>query len=333
MAMTPEKNAAGATAVEGRVYRALHGGAAWRRLDDRIAIRVVGDDRVGFLHGMLSNDIREMHPGEAAAALVLTERAHVVADLFVYAEPNDFIFELDRELWPRARAHLERLIVADDVEFEELREWAILDIEGPRALELIARMHPEAAELAPWRFITLGALTIAYLPRYEWPAVTALGHREAIAALVEELEKRAPEAPQADAAAIEILRVERGLARVGVDTGDKTLALEARLERAISLNKGCYVGQETLERATAHGSLKKKLYGLRVSRGRPPAVGARLELGGHEIGTITSAAVSPGQGALGLGIIHHSAWAPGTAVMIKDSAGERPATVSDLPFK
>jgi folate-binding protein YgfZ len=320
-------------AIDLQVYRALHGGAAWRRLDDRIAVRVVGDDRVSFLQGMLSNDIRAMHPGDAAPTLLLTEHAHVIADLFVYTEADAFILETERALWPRARAHLERFLVADDVEFEELANWAMLDIEGPRAAEVAARIHREAEGLAPWRFVPAGNLRIANLPRYDWPAISALGESGAIAALEAALLERALEVPQAGAAAFEGLRIERGIARIGVDTNEKTLALEARLERAISLNKGCYIGQETLERATAHGSLKKKLYGLRLHGGSAPTVGAAVMLAGREVGVVTSAALSPGQGALGLGIIHHGAWTAGTVVVLKDSGGERAAAVSDLPFK
>lgn len=330
MESTLATNETDAALGDGRIYRAVREGAAWHRLEDRILIRVVGDDRVSFLHGMCSNDIRGMHPGQVAPALLLTERAHVVADLFIYAETDAFVFEIERELWPRARAHLERFLVADDVEFEELPDWSILDIEGPRAAEIIGQLLPEAAGLDPWRFVEAATLKIGALPRYDWPAITVLGERVALASLSGTLRGLAPEA---DATVFETLRIERGIARVGTDTSDKTLALEARLERAISLNKGCYIGQETLERATAHGALKKKLYGLRLAAGLPPALGAIVTLSGREIGTITSAVQSPDLGALGLAIIHHSGWIPGAAVVIKDSAGERPAVVSDLPFK
>ena len=64
---------------------------------------------------------------------------------------------------------------------------------------------------------------------------------------------------------LETIRIENGVARVGVDTTDKTIALEARLNRAISFNKGCYLGQETIERATARGGLKKRMFGLKFS--------------------------------------------------------------------
>jgi len=70
--------------------------------------------------------------------------------------------------------------------------------------------------------------------------------------------------------AAEILRVESGAARVGVDTNDKTIALEARMEPAISFSKGCYIGQETIERATARGALKRRLVGLRIDGARVP---------------------------------------------------------------
>ncbi|HTW88817.1 MAG TPA: glycine cleavage T C-terminal barrel domain-containing protein [Candidatus Binataceae bacterium] len=319
-----------AAVVDGRVYRALREGAAWRRLEDRMIIRVVGDDRVSFLHGMCSNDIRGMHHGEIAPALLLTERAHVVADLFIYAESDAFVFEIEQKLWLRAQAHLERFLVADDVEFEELPDWMILDIEGPRAQEIVGQIHPEAAGLEPWRFVDAAPLRFAALPRYDWPAMTVLGDRAAIGSLAGVLSGLAPEA---DAAVFDTLRIQRGIAQVGIDTNDKTLALEARLERAISLSKGCYIGQETLERATAHGALKKKLYGLRLAAGPCPAFGAAVMLSGREIGTVTSAAQSPDLGALGLAIIHHSGWIPGTTVVIKDSTGERPAIVSELPFK
>ncbi len=135
-------------------------------------------------------------------------------------------------------------------------------------------------------------------------------------------------------AALEILRVEQGLARVGVDATEKTIALEARLERGISYNKGCYVGQETVERATARGGVKKRL--VRASnRGRPHAASGsrRAWLEGKEVGHLTSVAASPRLGVVGLGILHHSAWKPGATVVLKDSAGETPAVISDLPFE
>ena len=132
--------------------------------------------------------------------------------------------------------------------------------------------------------------------------------------------------------AAEIVRVESGAARVGVDTNDKTIALEARMEPAISFSKGCYIGQETIERATARGALKRRLMGLKIDGARVPAADARVMLAGKDVGHLTSPLRSPRLGVLGLAVLHHSAWAPGTAVTIDDADGEIAAAVSELPF-
>ena len=104
------------------------------------------------------------------------------------------------------------------------------------------------------------------------------------------------------------------------------------MEPAISFNKGCYIGQETVERATARGALKRRLMGLRIDGARVPAADARVMLAGKEIGHLTSPLRSPRLGVLALAILHHSAWAPGTAVTIHDADGELAAAVSELPF-
>ena len=85
-----------------------------------------GDDRASFLHGMCSNDIKGLKPGDLVAALFLTERAHLIAEANVWATADALLLEMERALWPAVRAHLERFLVADDVELEEngRRRWA-----------------------------------------------------------------------------------------------------------------------------------------------------------------------------------------------------------------
>src|SRR5262249_33961863 len=98
----------------------------------------------------------------------------------------------------------------------------------------------------------------------------------------------------------------------------------------ISFNKGCYLGQETVERATSRGGLKKKLYGLRFAQ--PVASGSELLLDGKEVGRVTSSVVSPRLGAIGLAILHHSAWTPGATLIARTGSGVIEAKVSELPF-
>jgi len=315
-------------------YKALTSAVAVRVLADRIVVRMIGDDRVSFLHGMCSNDIRGLTAGAIIPALFLTEHAHVIADCFVWATADALLLDIDRDAWPRVRAHLERLLVADDVEMEELGELAVIDVEGPNAHEAIRGIAGKAADIIePWRHTGEEDFRIASLPRFGAPAFTILAASRKVADLTVRLCAHDPGAMQIGAEALEVLRIEHGLARIGVDAGDKTIALEARLDRAISFNKGCYLGQETIERATARGALKKRLYGLKIDGPRAPAQGAPVVLDGKEVGRLTSVAISPPFGTIGLSILHHSAWTEGAVVSVRDADGEVRATVSELPFK
>jgi folate-binding protein YgfZ len=319
-------------------YAAIASGAGIATPANRIIVRVSGDDRIPFMHGMCSNDIKGLATGAVSPGLILTEHAHIIADFFVYADADALLLDIDRDLWALARAHLEKFLVADDVEFEELDALGIVDVEGPHAARAVATVVGDAPlSLTPWRHADSADLRIANFPRYGAPSFTIVVERARVSSIIETVRDRATAAgiaaiPQVSAEALEILRVEHGIARVGVDTGDKTIALEARLEPAISYNKGCYLGQETIERATARGGLKKKLYGLRLDGDRLPAAGAKIMLDAREVGRLTSVVASPRFGIIGLSILHHSAWQAGTRVTIAGAVDEFSAVVSDLPF-
>jgi len=317
-----------------------------RLCTERIVIRMSGDDRASFLHGMCSNDIKGLKPGAVIAALFLTERAHLIAEANVWATPDALLLEMERALWPAVRAHLERFLVADDVELEDGGEGdgdkydGVIQIDGPHAAAAVAAVFGKPAALpGAWRFgaAESGAL-VAQVTRWGAPAFTILAAHASAPEFVTRLTaasgaheiRRDVREVSIDAA--EIVRVESGAARVGVDTNDKTIALEARMEPAISFGKGCYIGQETVERATARGALKRRLMGLKIDGTRIPAVDARVTLAGKEVGRLTSPLRSPRLGVLALAVLHHSAWAAGTAVTIHDADGELAATVSELPF-
>jgi folate-binding protein YgfZ len=312
---------------------ALTAGAGICRRDDRILVRVVGDDRVVFFHGMCSNDIKALKPGMATYALILTDHAHLVADLYVLADENDLYLETDRASWPRTREHLEKFLVADDVEMEALEDSSVIDVAGPKAATVVGSVFPLAADLAPWRFVHQQDRLAANLPRIGLTAFTVVVPTIQVDGLLHTMMAADPASREVSVDALEILRVEQGFARVGLDTSDRTLALEARLERGISFNKGCYIGQETVERATARGGVKKRLFGLRIADGHGPNPGSIAWLEGKEVGHVTSIAKSPRLGTVGLGILNQNAWKPGATVMLKDSAGETPAVISDLPFE
>jgi folate-binding protein YgfZ len=318
-------------------YQAIKAGAAYTSLDDRLLVRLSGDDRITFLHGMCTADIKGMIPGQIAPALFVTERAHILCDFFVYALTTELMLEIDRAAWPAIRAHLEKFLVADDVEIAEQESLTVIDCEGPAsAAALVAAGQTNEILLAtapqPWRLAPSGGL--AHLPRFGADAYTILTNKAGASDLEARLDAAGFTA--ADAAAREIVRIERGLARIGVDTNDKTLALEARCEPAISFDKGCYIGQETIERATARGGIKRRLYGLRIEGVRTPAAGAAIILVDKQVGVLTSVVNSPCEGVIGLAILHHSAWSVGTVVTLLDpehlGSAATTARVSELPF-
>jgi folate-binding protein YgfZ len=315
-----------------REYRALTAGAGYRILDDRIVVRFTGDDRASFLHGMCTNDIKGLRPGSLLYALFLTEHAHAIADGFVWATNDALLIEADRESWPRTRTHLEKLLVADDVEIAEDDGLAVIDVEGPAASEILRRMVSGAAP-EPWRYVRAGEALIGNVARVGAAGFTILAPRHPRGASEDAIAAGLGAAIAVGAEALDTVRIENGIAKVGVDTNDKTIALEARFESGISFNKGCYLGQETIERATARGGLKKRLFGLRFEGSRVPALDAAILLDGKEVGHVTSAALSPRFGAIGLSILHHSAWTSGTRVEVRDGSNGVGAVVSDLPFK
>ena len=313
-------------------YSAVINAAGVRVLDERVVVRVVGDDRMSFFHGMCSADVNGSAPGSVLAALILTEHAHVIADLFIWVTDDALLLDIDADAWTRVRPHLERLLVADDVEFEDVSESSVVDIEGPRALDAARVVGSDVAgSLAAWRSVNVGGIGIANLPRVGTPAVSLIAPHAEVDSIVARILSSLPGSRRIDPAVLEALRIENGIARVGVDTTDKTIALEARLDRAISMNKGCYLGQETIERATARGGLKKRMFGIKFGERRAVSAGAILSLEGKEVGRVTSTTRSPRFGAIGLAILHHSAWHPGTELKVGDDDGT--AIVTDLPFK
>jgi len=310
-------------------YGALREGAGFRLLDDRALVRVIGDDRAAFFHGICSADVKGAKPGDILPALLLTEHAHLIGEFFIWVDERALTLETAAAKWPSEREHLEKLLVADDVEIEDLADQGVLHIEGARAADMLVNVEISGAHaLKPWRCSKSVNAILGRMPRFGADAFAMIGDRAALADVAERLARAG--AMAVSDATLDIIRVEHGIARAGLDTTDKTIALEARMERAISFNKGCYLGQETIERATSRGGLKKRLFGLRFEA--PITPGSALILDGKEVGQVTSAVVSPQLGAIGLAILHHSAWTPGQRLITRDPNGDINAVVSDLPF-
>jgi folate-binding protein YgfZ len=284
---------------------------------------------------MCTADVKGLSQGRIARALFLTERAHIIADCFIYAVDDGALWlEIERPRWPAIREHLEHFLVADDVELEELDDVAVLDIEGAASTDVAAAVFGNPMrQLERWQSLATDKFRVANLPRYGRTAFTVIADPSVLSGVAERVKQSRPGILEVSADIIETLRIENGLARIGVDTNERTLALEARLEPAISFNKGCYIGQETVERATAHGSLKRRLFGVRIGGNEIPLSGTVIQLDGKEVGRLSSVTDSPSAGIIGLAILHHSAWAPGTQLSIVGDAATVGGSVSELPFE
>jgi folate-binding protein YgfZ len=260
-------------------------------------LRATGPDARDFLHRMSTQDLGGLAPGEAAYAAFLTPRGHLLGEGQVLVRDADVVVALEPAALAGTRAHLEKLVIMDDVLFEDLsEEWRAVPVFGPGARQRLEAGGGDAPRVTTLR---RGApCAELWLPVAEAePRRAALVAGGAVALTEEDLEA---------------LRVLGGIPRYGVDMDDSRLPMEAGLTRdAISFGKGCYVGQETVMRATARGHLQRGLVQLslpaQASRGAKLLSGA----GGQEVGEVTSAAETP-EGRLGLGYVRRAYWPEAT---------------------
>ncbi len=324
------------------VAAAVRAGAGLFRLPGRGLLRVRGADRVRWLDGMLSNEINGLAPGPERSgchALLLTRQGRIVADLHVLQRGEELWLEGDAAALRAAREALEKLIVADDVAIVDASaDFARLAVEGPTARAVVTRVAEALSRLAPHaacdariagHAVTLGAWGVSGESALQLFAPA--GSEDAIAAVIREAG-----APlglvEARFDVLEILRVEAGTPRFGCELGPDVLPAEARLEAAISTTKGCYTGQEIVERMRSRGQLSHLLVGIafdsEVSREELPPRGSGIEVGGEHAGEITSAVRSQLVGPIALGFLRRAHTQIGTPLRVGELAGE----VAELPF-
>jgi folate-binding protein YgfZ len=282
--------------------------AAWLDLSERGRIAARGEDRVRFLDGMLTCEVARLEPGAGADGLLLDRKGHVVATLRVLAIADTLLLDTAPGTGPTVLGALGKLIVADDVSLADLGgAWRTAAVEGPGAPEALDRIGVRAP--APGRGLERDGLVVWSAGEVSPAGIRVLGPTDA----VRDLERRLALPPLAPDAA-EALRVAAFVPRHGVDVGGRNFPQEARLESSLSYTKGCYVGQEIVARIRSRGQVNRLLVQLRADA--PVAAGARIRRDAHDIGEVTSAAVSPGAGPLALGYVRPDSAAIGTALSI-----------------
>ncbi|HET9552327.1 MAG TPA: glycine cleavage T C-terminal barrel domain-containing protein [Anaeromyxobacteraceae bacterium] len=261
--------------------------------------RATGKDARDYLHRMSTQAVNPLAPGQGAYACFLDAKGHLLGEGHLLVEADGVLLDLDPQAAPAALAQLEKLVIMDDVTFEDRSAThRVVPLLGPEAAATAAGRAPGAPVLANGRR-GLAAVDVV-LPSDEaeaWRAALV----EAGAAPLEEGD-------------LEVLRILGGFARFGHDMDATRLPMEAGLTRAgIAFDKGCYIGQEVVLRATARGHLQKGLVQLELPAGAGP--GAPLRAGGVEVGLVTSAAETP-EGRLGLGYLRRAHWRVGERLQV-----------------
>jgi folate-binding protein YgfZ len=301
----------------------------------RALLRLIGSDRVTFLQGMVSNDVARLQSGAGTYAALLTQQGKVVSDLRVFVLPDELWLDVPAARAAAVRENLERYIIADDVEFAADASMApLVVIEGPQADRVLLAVTGESAtELPPFahREMTFDGVCVRAV------AVTHTGERGYLLfgepAVAPNLWKhcRAAGAEPVGMEALDVLRIEAGIPWYGRDFDDTTLISEVGLEAAISYQKGCYLGQEVVERVAARGQVHRKLVGLLCDGGKVPPPDSKLLHDGKEVGWITSAVWSPARDAvIALGYARRESWDLGTEMHValaETSVGARVAAV------
>lgn len=275
-------------------YESLRESAAWLDLSERGKIRMTGEDRVRLLHAMSTNDIQQVASGRACYAFFLNARGRILADAHVYNLGESLLVDTEPEIKAKLIEHLDKYIIADDVTLtDESAALAAIGIEGPESETVMAGLgapvppEPDAIEAWQGGFVAAASVTGALGFRLFVPAARK-------ADVVEKLSGAA--VAEADAEAIRIVRLEHGKPRYGEDITERHLVQETQQLQAVSFTKGCYLGQEIVERVRSRAQIHRLLMPLRIHSRIAPLPGAKLTADGKEAAEITSAAFSPALG-------------------------------------
>jgi len=314
-------------------FKALLEGCAIFDMSWRAKLIISGRDRTRWLNGMVTNNIRGLAVDRGVYCFILTPQGHNQGDLVAYNRGDYFLASTDREQLEKVTGVLKRYIIMDQVEIEDISDKLVtMGIAGPRVSGTLSAAGIDVSQLEPgqvadkqWGDIgmSIARSLQANMDGYEvWLAA------ENAAKLWEALAGSG--ATPAGSEALEMYRIARGVPRYGVDLRERDLPQETGQSHALSFTKGCYIGQEIVERIRARGNVHRTFLGFEVE-GAPPPPGTKVRANDKDVGEITSAASVPfpkGERTLALGYLRREVATAGAAVKL----GEQNATVRELPF-
>jgi folate-binding protein YgfZ len=329
-------------------YTALRESAGVMDLSFRSRLCLVGADRARYLHGQVTNDVKKLQVGEGCYSALTTNKGKMEGDLNIFCLPDELLLDFEPGLAGKISARLEKFIVADDVQIVDAApHYGLLSVQGPKA-DAVVRAIGLFPEIPAQRFASLkiseamlGEIYLANNPRLDLSGTTGFDLFIPTASLGAVADKLIGAAKNVGGGAVgwmtwETVRIEAGIPRFGADMDETNIPLECGIEsRAIVYNKGCYIGQEVINRIHSVGHVNRELRGLRLADDLPalPARGDRLFHAGKEVGLVTSAVKSPKLNAnIALGYVRREAGQIGNELTLRTAAGESLARISELPF-
>ncbi len=293
-------------------YTALRTTAAWVDLSGRGKIRMTGEDRVRLLHAMATQHIHGIKPGHGAYSFFLNAQGRILADANVFSFENYFLLDTEPETRQKLMEHLDRFIIADDVTLGDVTDaTATISIEGPASPAVLQRIGAPIPEnrfdTLPWKDATVARVSstggegfFVFLPAESKNAL--IGSLAGI-----------PQATEDDA---RIVRLEHGHPRYGEEISERYLVQETAQMQAVHFSKGCYLGQEIVERVRSRAQIHRILRKLEIEGTTPPEVGTKLMSGDATSAEIASAVYSPGlEKVVAMGYVRIPFSEPGTEIV------------------
>ncbi len=304
----------------------------------RSRLSVTGGDRIRWMNGMVTNNIRDLGPGQGVYAFLLNPQGRILGDMYVHNEGASLTVETDRSQVEKIVATFDHFIIMDDVEVTNISDhWTTLGIAGPKSRAILKAAGIEVPEMQPLQMVTprcecdcgcaeckvvrgedsqTESYEIWLAPKdvYKtWQALIAAG------------------AAPVGSDAVETSRILAGTPLYGVDIRERDLPQETEQARALNFNKGCYVGQEIVERIRSRGNVHRKFAGFVFDAVVNIQNDAKVSYGEKEVGEVTSTSVArtpTGERTVALGYIRREVGVPGREVQI---GGSR-AVIAQFPL-
>jgi folate-binding protein YgfZ len=313
-------------------YRAAKETVALLDTNWHATLTLAGRDRVKYLHAVTSNDIKGLGEDLGTRALLLNPQGHILAELEIYALEEKLLVRTHASARERTVATLKKYILGSQVQLEDITDQtASLAVEGPRAATIIAQAT--GLSLDGFSELSLAEAPVDGVPchlirrsHFGGEGAELIAPRERIGLLWKNLHAsfHALHGAAVGMKALDTLRLEAGIPWFPADFNEGMIPHEAGVENThISFTKGCYTGQEIVERVRSRGHVNRRRVQLKFSSSAIPASGTKLRAGGADVGFITSAAFSPATGAaVGMGYLRREHNSPGSIVEFDGGTAE-----------